>query len=450
MPRLRLVTSLALAATLAGCTALLPSETASPAASVTPSAEPTAEQPTAAAPPSPSPTFVSAPPTPTPTGTPVAQQSTAPSPTSTTADGSVNWHELNGDRGLGDVLYVDGMTSANGRLVAVGEIGQSEFDESYVIWTSDNGTDWTAVNPPIDNKTEFEPDVYYVTATRDGFLAGGDVVQKATSASRGTVWLSSDGLRWDEVPVPFAPSPVYRVGDSLAVDDFDGTVWTSDDGRQWQQHQVATTSPVDTLVQGADPLLSLTQAGEANNPVGPVTGWTTTDGVTWAPTGWTFGTASEWPVLSAASDGPNVAALLRNPKQYSNARKVWTLGNGQWASSQNSPQGAWTIAATSAGFAAVGDCTWPDEDPDDDFDAKGVLWTSPDGQRWSWVGSSERGAAAQLTIEFKGKLIGLGRDNERYYANHPAGAVWVADLPPAGLAWPDTGNEPPTTVCEDR
>ncbi len=48
-----------------------------------------------------------------------------------------------------------------------------------------------------------------------------------------------------------------------------------------------------------------------------------------------------------------------------------------------------------------------------------------------------------------GKLILVGSDNQRYMADKHAGSVWVADLPPDGERWADTGLEAPSTMCQN-
>ena len=57
---------------------------------------------------------------------------------------------------MGDVLYVDDIAADARSLVAVGEVGRSEFDLDYVVWTSRDGFNWSAVQIAPEGTT-FKP-----------------------------------------------------------------------------------------------------------------------------------------------------------------------------------------------------------------------------------------------------------------------------------------------------
>lgn len=187
------------------------------------------------------------------------------SPTDLLAQDAGVWTSPNGrkwtpvlDDDLGGIggQQIRAIHTAGGRLIAVGfEYGT---DGSYdgAIWTSQDGSEWSRVDPTMLEETGQQLIRGIVGGTRGlPFVAVGcqDALERCDLAgqeSDAAVWASDDGERWTEVdlereglvgPGVQTMYGVSRQGDVFIAfgahtgkaGDLDGAVWTSTDGRSW-------------------------------------------------------------------------------------------------------------------------------------------------------------------------------------------------------------------------
>ena len=462
MPRLRALASLALAMAVVACS-FAPNATPPPASlpSATIPASPTTQPTppsTVAATPTP---IATTDPTPTVLATPSAEPTTTTTPrTDPTPNASnvfkLELRQLPGSHGLGDVLQIYGIAEQDVGLVAYGNIGQTEFDADYVVWFSPDGIDWMAINPVADNKDVRLYDMVGVVATSNGFVALGSAHNAATNVSSELVFKSVDGQHW--IQQPTMPPEVGICGFMWFRDQFlgracDASMWMSTDAESWQQLDVPVLrGSCGGVWRVEDELWASTQERQGTTCGGPINFWNSSDGVEWHRSGEPLVDGDDWFPSGSARDGQTFAFVTR-PQSVGyrpNERHAWYLRDGIWHPATNPPRGTEGVLSTSGGFVAYGSCSWVGQDPDyDGYDDKNVLWTSPDGKSWSYVAPSEPGWWFDEAFVSGGKLILIGSDNQRYMADKHAGSVWVADLPPDGERWANTGDEVPPDMCQN-
>ncbi len=179
-------------------------------------------------------------------------------------DGGV-WRQLPSVDGYFDSAVIYDMIGFDGSVVAVGTRVVRDhpvFDEVTVpaVWRSDDGQAFVplgslAVELWVPTDTE-APEIFVaggftsVEAFGTGLVVGGwegdaDPLT-AVGATRGSVWLSEDGLsfaRVSDLPEPFGPEgsivrSIRSDGESLVaagVSDGAAAIWTSNDGLEWNQ-----------------------------------------------------------------------------------------------------------------------------------------------------------------------------------------------------------------------
>lgn len=338
----------------------------------------------------------------------------------TSADG-VTWSRLAEDDpalNLGAILMY-GVTDGGPGIVAVG-MGCEDDLEGCVpyptVWTSADGSSW--------DRSAADPDVFGdrgalldVVATEHGLIAAGGfyTTEGETELIQPTVWLSPDGIEWEQVwqgeAYDFTTAPVITGFQALAADaigtvvgvgpavndqgDFVGAIWTSTNGREWER--IDQNSPV--FASGTDAYVAIQDVGAGPGgfvAVGTDGGtevaiWHSPDGFAW-----------------------NRADTSNQPFEY-----IGTL------SSVDALDTGW-IAAGPHGFA-------------DPVGGTVTLWISPDGLNWDRVHSIDPGyATSVVAIESGIAVAGAMAGVDNYYAAVWAGPTFDPAVPP-----PDPGPTPP-------
>lgn len=408
------------------------SPSASPAASLTasPSAPttPATSSPTAPPPP-PSPTGTPSL-TPTATTRPTLPARTPPPLRSPEPGVVAPWQEST-DNGLGLVYEIDGVDHANGVYVAVGQAmvptgwdarhGIWGWDWAGAIWYSTDGRQWQPASLPDSPQLG---QVTAVTATPSGFaaLAPGDKTHLLTSADGRSWQVSSSFAGYATALTALGPHllayPIEIYGDQDAA-------WTYADGT-WSRADLPRRVLAATAADG----YMWAVVGDQHPP----NLWRSSDGLSWdkvaelsgpkdlfyaqlavGPNGWVI-------TGEQVTDGPGPIP------EY--GWYAWTSPDGlSWSRSQSAPEHVSDLFADDQGFVAVGFdtggcCAW---DPEY---AKGVIWTSADGQTWrqqakkGWVGR----LPTVITVS-EGTLIALGADwtLDDSGSGFAAGAVWTID-----------------------
>lgn len=245
--------------------------------------------------------------------------------------------------------HVHAITAGGPGLVAVGAYSGS--DDLADIWTSSDGRTWTRV--PGE---ELGPGaINDVTTGGPGLVAVG---RGFAGSIRSAVWTSRDGLTWSRADDPiFSDARIEAVsagGPGLVAVGWHHRAWFSSDGLTWE---LASVPPVPPDVYPGDdgdkPQVYMTDVAAAgdrlvavgsmmmNDTSNEAVVWTSADGMTW-------------------TDVPL-------------DRDVFPLGSS-FSSVTGGPDG----------FIAIGD-----EAGGDPAAIPATMLTSPDGRRWSRVGSDD-------------------------------------------------------------
>ena len=225
----------------------------------------------------------------------------------TSTDSGVTWSRSDGSLGLGLIRDIGRLDST---LVAVGAVGSPNdvLAQDAGVWTSRNGVKWT---PVIDEDLGGEGG-QQISAVH---TAGGRLIavgfEYGTDGSYdGAIWTSQDGSEWSRLdPTMFEETgqqlikgivggtrglPLVAVGceDDLercdvAGQDSDAAVWTSDDGERWTKVDLEGEGVVGPGIQTmygvsrrADGFIAVgAHTGNAGDLDGAV--WTSVDGVSW-------------------------------------------------------------------------------------------------------------------------------------------------------------------------
>jgi hypothetical protein len=157
-----------------------------------------------------------------------------------TSQDGINWSRVLDDDLLGDESSgILGITAGGPGWVAVGSV-----DSDGGVWFSEDGLDWIQVNDDdLLAGDRIEATLYDVAAWNDGLIAVGLVGLwdgNGIQASRGAVWVSEDGIEWQELDeASFADARVFEgvsidpSTDTALVFGTPGGIWSSVDGVTW-------------------------------------------------------------------------------------------------------------------------------------------------------------------------------------------------------------------------
>lgn len=275
MSSIRFRRRLLLAATLLAATVIVLLVTGvlprRPVASTSPSAAPS-DGPTASSPASPT----NSPPTASPTA------SVVPAPTATPP---ITTGELTWDAIVPPGPFVHDILWDGDRWVAVG----TSVEERAAAWTSTDGRVWVAAAPidpaPVTTSGPTAEAYWMNTVARlgDGLLGGGWAKLGAGDSGHGGVWRSADGGAWAYVDLgydfdlPFEAVTTDTGGLVVLSEKFLGsvsTIWLTDDGLQWEEADpgLPTGILMKRLAAGGGRLLAIGTSKHA---------WTSTDGRAW-------------------------------------------------------------------------------------------------------------------------------------------------------------------------
>jgi hypothetical protein len=274
----------------------------------------------------------------------------SPAPSLFAGPPALVWRELDGDRGLGNLLSA---TSTAGDeqhgWVTAGSHGANLWEESDTSWWSANGRDWQKTNVKLSS----------IQLGPSGFVG---------SYLWGSPKLSADGRNWESA---FRLSNSQGalagvVGNRIVAVVSDGRVMVSGEGANWQQLPTTGGVPVlpDSWLTLHDRAIVLAmQPGEQTPYTGPVEVWSTSDGSAWQHVADLPDSANEvWPPV-IASDGVHLVVLggYAGWVDWGNdGRKAWVSDDGlNWSVVAHPPIGALNLAATTSGFVAVGECSFP-------------------------------------------------------------------------------------------
>jgi hypothetical protein len=303
--------------------------------------------------------------------------------------------------------------SPRGLLAIVGD------DQAVRLVASADGRNWTLVpagqHPPLHGL--FRGSVgMAVVGTDRGFLMVGEE----------GVWTSEDGYTWQrlasaaEVP-DLAQGTVLAAavgGPGFVAVGLDGKAWYATDGSDWTLAEVPPT-PIDYLQ-------SLAVVGDQMVAVGSGGVWASGNGRSWTDV---TGPKMGW---GAVAGGPGGFVAVNTVFVGASADgRDWeevAVFNSRWPTRLNDEGmpvelGVESVAATTAGYVAVGTdgaCVF-DSDPCPSLEA--VIWASPDGRSWSRLPSAERfdGAGARTIVAWGSRFVVGGT-----YDDRPA--VWISGL----------------------
>jgi hypothetical protein len=461
MPLTRSILAVLVAMALVGCISTTPVATpTSPPVSTT--AAQTAAVPTAAITPHSGPATATpvaslntAPPSVGPTSTPSSAPTETPSATPTATSGSsdqnngliVNWKTVD-NPGLGVVYGFDGIATAGGTMVAIGEAGENL---TTAVWSSTDGRTWTAADFP-DAATS-SVGLAAVAAAGPGFV----IVGQDFTTSAGLVYLSADGHAWTRVDsdVLAGESPTWVGGVNGAVVAFsdDHHAFTSSDGQTWQ----AASDPSAATV--ADGLMALTQDGAAlwavrintdQSKAGQLEVWRSTDATTWSQVAALDGSAGATEAWVAS--GPAGVVVIANTYRHNTPGWLtWSSPDGTtWQTANNDPTNITDVVSTAAGFVAVGHYNTVGGCAIDETNDVGVTWSSVDGVQWRQMPvKGWKAREIQFLAQDGTDLVGLGVDFNVYFDNGDSGIEWVFPLPiPAEDLAPSPSPTPSPTPIQ--
>lgn len=157
-----------------------------------------------------------------------------------TSQDGIEWSRVLDDDLLGDESSgILGITAGGPGWVAVGDV-----DSDGGVWVSEDGLDWIRINDDdLLAGDRIEATLYDVAAWNDGLIAVGLVGLwdgTGDQASRGAVWVSEDGIEWQELDEEsFADARVFEgvsidpSTDTALVFGSPGGIWSSVDGITW-------------------------------------------------------------------------------------------------------------------------------------------------------------------------------------------------------------------------
>lgn len=243
-------------------------------------------------------------------------------------------------------------------------------------WVSTTPGQWQAATVPTA-----EGSITAVTATTDGFVAGG-YLGPEFGAADSAVWRSPDGLTWSRVRdavgladgrisgVATTSFGIVAVGTSGDPGDGRAASWVSNDGEHW-----ARANSQDALIDGA--MLSVAPTSTGVVAVGRIgsgdrsAAWTSSDGLSWnrAPDLASFGSSSTYAPHAEMSDvvatRNGLLAVGWNSSSSNGSAVVWRSTDGlTWTRDPDEPGlsggGMSGVAVGRDSIVAVGSTGWPD------------------------------------------------------------------------------------------
>lgn len=240
------------------------------------------------------------------------------------------------------------------------------------------------------------PHLHAVTAGGPGLVAVG---ARDANDDQADIWTSTDGRTWRRVPAeelgPGVINDVTTGGPGLVAVGWGwrGVVWTSRDGLTWSR------APDDPVFGGAR-IAAVSAGGPGLVAVGAWNrAWFSSDGLTWdraevppVPPDVYPGDNGETPQVNMADVAAvgdrlvAVGSMMMNDS--SDVAVVWTSADGKiWTDVPLEPEvfarGSSVREVTGGpdGFIAIGDIG------DAAAGGRAAMWSSPDGRRWSRIGS---------------------------------------------------------------
>ena len=434
---LAVLTSIAVVGCISATTTPSPtpaSASAAPTAALPPPSTAGQSSPTATATATATASQNTAPPSVGPTSTPSATPSQPPSTTPTATSGSsgqtngliVNWQTVD-NPGLGLVYGFDGVASAGGTMVAIGEAGQ---DLTNGVWSSTDGRTWTAADFP-DAATGVG--LSAVAAAGPGFV----IVGQNFDTSAGLVYLSADGHSWTRIDsdVLAGKSLTWVGGINGAVVAFsdDSHAFTSTDGQTWQaasDPSAATVAKGLMALKGDGTALWAVRNNQDQSKSGQLEVWRSTDASTWSQVASLDGSAGATGAWVAS--GPAGVVVIANTYRHNTPGwPTWSSLDGtNWQPASHDPSNITDVISTAAGFVAVGHYNTVGGCAIDETNDVGVTWSSIDGIQWRQM--PEKGWKAreiQVVAQNGTDLIGLGVDFKVYFNSGDSGIQWVFPLP---------------------
>jgi hypothetical protein len=224
--------------------------------------------------------------------------------------------------------------------VAVGRPGGRGPGRDGSIWSSEDGSVWRPVDPPT---RVGGADLQAVVASDDRYVAGG------MEGPMPVVWVSSDGVVWQQAPPfygpPEYPSDVDLSGDAvtalamrdgtfvaaLGLGEHRGEIWSSDDGLTWAPIGRIEAYWISRLVWSEGRLLAIGTFIDEESPLGVI--WSSPDGVTWT-------TVAEL----GAGDGHGLAdgagGFVATSTGWHGEPGIWTSADGEtWVRDEAATKG---------------------------------------------------------------------------------------------------------------
>lgn len=343
-----------------------------------------------------------------------------PTETTTVTEATVplglgSWQRVGADV-MDPVPGILDMTRFGSGLVAVGFDPGAEFDREGVIFSSEDGVTWSRLaktDPALTTGTVL---MHGIIEGGSGLVAVGTGCGDEYSCESGplpTVWTSADGTAWTRSVVDEAVGTIedvvatdhglvgagwYTIFDADEVEWVHPAMWLSSDTeewtRVWEGQPVAIEEfPPDAnralaLAVGDDGLLVAVGSVENGSGVEVAAVWTSTDGRAWEavdPETPTFGSDTGLAVsMVDVASGPRGFVAVGNEGAVDVA--AWRSADGHsWARVEagadldDTSEVLTAVAAHGSGWLAAGSA-------DPGF-AQGpvMLWSSPDGSKWSQV-----------------------------------------------------------------
>ena len=265
------------------------------------------------------------------------------------------------------------VTVSPARIVAVGGIAAQA-----AAWTSANGSSWSSSHvgkPSIQGQARMAA----VVGWRGGYVAGGDV-EPTPSDHHAVLWTSDDGSSWTALPdgpqfdggsvtgITAGPSELVAVGYILEPSgSTQAAAWWSTDGRTWIEAPGGSAfadARINAVVVGGPGYVAVGSADD----IGSAAVWTSTDGRTWkrAPSGGGFsGGGLRVSMASVAAMSGALVAVGSRDDAGNGSPTVWVSPDGvAWRRVADDPSFGGgdmsSIAAAGTAFIAVGALGLPD------------------------------------------------------------------------------------------
>ena len=317
-------------------------------------------------------------------------------------------------------------------VIAVGNIDEISPDGTVgarpAAWFSEDGFEWSRVfdGDWVDNADVGVAGFHAVERTPDGLVVGVGSAENQAGDAVAAVWVSPDGESWERVAretfasgtaivdVAWGPRGLVAVG---GIDGSEAAIWQSPDGYSWSRVDTAgqpfeATGEVSTIAALEDGYVA-GGPGLGDQQGGPVTLWTSPDGLNWdrvqtiaagnaraivvADTGIAVGGAAYdtdgdhaavWvgPVFDPSAPPPD-------PQPPTTAEVPEALpvpGPGmEWERIESEaldPGFIWAVTSSDDLIVAVGEVQYfVDVDPAFGETPNGVVWASADGVEWTRI-----------------------------------------------------------------